>query len=260
MEIHRLTLADEWFIQKGQVDSISRSHFSLGDEVVVCDRQHVMLAEFYDGECPTCHSKMLVKFTRENVEPGTLHTFVGACPKCNKNVTIIFSQHGKQPYIGKCPGCNKKIILEPNYFENIKVFQKAERYIQNVKKVLASILLLAIAIIMFLNYKGLISNEELLVYWREVAIPRTVNIVDSFKEYVVSASINVQFEKSFIAISKNTSIIVNNSRDVFMILLVGLQFVLLTIWNGTLGVYENTCKMLELIKVKTELLIRYFER
>ena len=113
---------------------------------------------------------------------------------------------------------------------------------------------------MFLNYKGLISNEELLVYWREVAIPRTVNIVDSFKEYVVSASINVQFEKSFIAISKNTSIIVNNSRDVFMVLLVGLQFVLLTIWNGTLGVYENTCKMLELIKVKTELLIRYFER
>ncbi|MBD5525393.1 MAG: hypothetical protein HDR04_13445 [Lachnospiraceae bacterium] len=260
MEKHRLTVADEWFIKKGQVDSISRSHFSVGDEVVVCDRQHVMLAEFYDGECPTCHSKKLVQFNRENVEPGSLHTFVGACPKCNKNVTIIFSKHGKQPYIGKCPSCNKQISLAPDYFKNLKVLQQAERYIRTVHRVLEFMLLVAIISVILLNYKGLISNENILMYGKEVILPRTIIIVDRLKEYILSDSVGVQFKNSFIPIVGNTNILVQNALDVFMLMMVGLQSILWIICNESIRVYDNTCDLVRLIKIKTEMLIDYFDK
>ena len=161
MEKHKLTVADEWFIKKGQVDSISRSHFSVGDEVVVCDRQH---------------SKRLVQFSRENVEPAKLHTFVGSCPKCNRNATIIFSRIGNQPFIGRCPNCNKTISLDLGYLIKQKALEYAEHYIRTIHKIITFLLLLAIGSIVFMNYNGLISNDAILFYVKETVLDDYVNL------------------------------------------------------------------------------------
>lgn len=260
MEKHKLTVADEWFIKKGQVDSISRSHFSVGDEVVVCDRQHVMLAEFYDGECPTCHSKRLVQFSRENVEPAKLHTFVGSCPKCNRNATIIFSRIGNQPFIGRCPNCNKTISLDLGYFIKQKALEYAEHYIRTIHKIITFLLLLAIGSIVFMNYNGLISNDAILFYVKETVLPRSIAIFDKLKGCFWSEIVKNQFKESFILIVENTSVFFRNSHDVLVLILIGFQSVLFSIWDKSTRLFDNTCDMFRLFKIRTDMFFEYFQK
>lgn len=118
MQVHKLTSADAWFIEKGQIDALSRSPFHIGDEVVVCDKQHVMLAEFYDGECLICHSRNTVPFSRQSVESGVLRSYVGKCPRCAANVTVLFRQSGAGgPFVGICPKCNRGLSVQKAFLD-----------------------------------------------------------------------------------------------------------------------------------------------
>ena len=71
MLTHKLTEHDDWFINQNRIDSISRTRFQVGHEVVVCSNHHVMLAEFYNGQCNQsgCNSTKLIRFSRQNVQP-----------------------------------------------------------------------------------------------------------------------------------------------------------------------------------------------
>lgn len=271
METHKLTDADEWFLKKGQVDSISRSRFSVGDEVVVCDRQHVMLAEFYDGRCPTCNSEKLVAFSRENVEPGTLHSYIGLCPKCNKNVTIIFSQHGSlNPYTGNCPNCKRKIIFPPDYFIVQRILQNIAAYVGMVNKVLASLLIAMIAIVLLLNYKGIISNQDFLIYIQNVVRPRTFFLAErlqgtfllSLKVYdlILPEVIINKFVQSYAIILDKTGELLENGESAAIILIYGLQSVFLSLSDGTTRIFINTVDLIQLFKEKSESIVTYFRR
>ena len=256
-----MTNADEWFIKKGQIDSISRSHFSVGDEVVVCDRQHVMLAEFYDGECPTCHSKKLVPFCRENVEPGILHSYVGECPRCNENVTIIFCQHGTDnPFIGRCPHCKKKITLASDYFVTQKKSQELGTYIRVVNNVLKILLAVMILVVILLNYTGTISNQNILTYVQNTIIPRTLMLAQMFQSFFLSELVTDRFVNSFLLIIENTNELFENGRKVVVFLVLGLQSVLLSVGNVATQIYLDTYDLLQLFIRKTNYLINYFSR
>lgn len=71
MLTHKLTERDNWFIKQNRLDSISRTRFQVGHEVVVCSNHHVMLAEFYNGQCNQsgCDSTRLIRFSKKNVQP-----------------------------------------------------------------------------------------------------------------------------------------------------------------------------------------------
>lgn len=71
MLTHRLTESDDWFIKQNRIDSISRTPFAVGHEVVVCGNHHVMLADFYSGQCNEsgCGSRKLIQFSKRNVQP-----------------------------------------------------------------------------------------------------------------------------------------------------------------------------------------------
>ncbi len=271
MEIHKLTDADEWFLEKGQVDSISRSRFSVGDEVVVCDRQHVMLAEFYDGKCPTCNSEKLVAFSRENVELGTLYSYIGICPKCNTNVTIMFRQHGSlNPYTGNCPNCKRKITFEPDYFTTQSILQNIVIYVEVANKVLAFLLIAMIIIVVLLNYKGMISNQDFSVYIQNVARPRTFFLAEKLQEtfllslkvydFLRSEVIINRFIQSFAVTLDKTRELFENGKSVAVFLIYGLQSVFLSLSDGTTRIFINSVDLFQLFKEKLESIVIYFRR
>ena len=72
MLAHKLTKNDDWFIKQNRIDSISRTHYAIGHEIVVCSNHHVMLADYYDGKCTAsgCDSTRLIPFSEENVKPA----------------------------------------------------------------------------------------------------------------------------------------------------------------------------------------------
>ena len=70
---YEISSDDSWFLRKKLVDPLSRAQFNVGDIVVVCERKHVLLVDFYEGKCPNCHSLRTIPFTKNNVEHQTVN-------------------------------------------------------------------------------------------------------------------------------------------------------------------------------------------
>ena len=46
----------QWFLEEGRIDPITRSHYRMGDRVVVCDRCHMVSLESTWRDCGGCTS------------------------------------------------------------------------------------------------------------------------------------------------------------------------------------------------------------
>lgn len=164
MSGHVLTRSDSWFLQKGQKDILSRTTFAVGHSVVVCENHHVMLEEFYDGSCPTCHSSVTIPFCRENVEPAALRFFVGACPSCGTHVTIPFKLQGtSRLMIGTCPVCQKNLQVDKSFIQreaSLASFKRLSRMVANTMK---AVFFLLIASVVAFAVLGTIPSQ----HWQE---------------------------------------------------------------------------------------------
>lgn len=257
MEKHKLTAADEWFIQKGQIDSLSRSPFSIGDEVVVCDRQHVMLAEFYGGECHTCHSKKLVKFNVQNVEPASYQILVGLCPKCYKKTTIIYGRHGKGPLKGKCPNCNKNISIDSDELNRVQKYAKAEENIGDLKAILIICLFIEMVSLGIVTFCKL-ENNDFWQLWENLLAPKTLDIIYKLKNNLLSDVLWKEFLNSNVLIFEKLKELVFETIDGLQPMTNGLRTILWIMWCRTVRVYENTRSLVYLIQTKIQMIIEYF--
>ncbi|MDR0918478.1 MAG: hypothetical protein LBM93_04420, partial [Oscillospiraceae bacterium] len=189
MQSHKLTIADSWFIEKGQVDTITRSPFAIGDEVVVCDKKHVSFLECYDGECPVtnCHSKVTVQFNRANVEyeEFKLYSFAGECPKCQRITTILYKQ-SRGVCSGKCPICGQIITVSTNYFRFQAKKHTIQRNIRRLSITLWYIFVVMVIGIGVLTCADIIKHQPALDFFNSVMIPKSMELIDKSQDFIVS--------------------------------------------------------------------------
>jgi transcription elongation factor Elf1 len=138
---HTLTPSDEWFIQKGHKDSLSRSPFGVGQEVVVCENFHVMLAEFRHGSCPSCGSEKTIPFSREILDSQRIKHAIVPCPECNRYVEAKTTLN---PFTKKfetwCPRCRGRINLTERFWLDTASLRKYRRRINFLNQKLQTIL------------------------------------------------------------------------------------------------------------------------
>ena len=111
-----------------------------------------------------------------------------------------------------------------------------------------------------MNYNGLISNDAILFYVKETVLPRSIAIFDKLKGCFWSEIVKDQFKESFILIVENTSVFFRNSHDVLVLILIGFQSVLFSIWDKSTRLFDNTCDMFRLFKIRTDMFLEYFQK
>jgi hypothetical protein len=256
MYTHTLTTEDLWFVEKGQKDSLSKTPFEVGQTVVVCDNRHVMLAEFYDGECPTCHSHNTVSFSRQNVEPGTLHSYTGECPECSEEVTILFRQCGaNNPFVGKCPKCNNDLFISEKFFVEQAFILKLRKYVSRVSIALGWILGLLVFCIFALTATGIISNDNLINYSKGVIFPKMQRVYNNSLDLVASDRFYCAFiltTKEFLA---GNTILLGNISVFFNICIDGLKVLGIGFWEQLRIIIGKTEELMELFGQRTQILI-----
>ncbi len=157
MYSHTLTEKDRWFIDKGTIDSLSRSLFTVGDVVVVCNHKHVMLEEFYTGSCPICKSTVTVPFCRDNV--------------------IYSDQNKPRIQLPKPPEERPYVVTRPrvrrNAFEYLADLFPYEETMCLLNRILGWILGILGVVVAGLLIFGVITNDLLLAYINRVVLPKT---------------------------------------------------------------------------------------
>ena len=167
--IHTLDENDAWFIDKGWIDSLSRSRFKLGDEVVVCDKRHGMLAKYYQGHCHTCKSSETIPFSSLSSAPSR-YKFVG----------------GRLVPQGLKISIRRSVRTKPQEVtQNVSANSASSRG-GMLNFCLGVILILLITAAVLMNYYGIISNDKLLENIREVN-----NIISLQNKVLVSKFLNL---------------------------------------------------------------------
>lgn len=207
MYSHKLTEADRWFIEKGQVDTMSRTPFDIGLTVVVCDHKHVMLADFYDGTCPTCKSTVTVAFGRGAVE------------------------YPKPPKV-------REEFLK--WFFPAKI---ARKIIPKVNVALGWTIGILIAAIFVLVATGTLSNALFLQRIETLLVPRTELLLSRIGSFWFSADAAERFASSGAIISTRNQTIIVNAIAVLSVLGIGL-WSLLTTLLGSLQIPLERSKIL----------------
>ena len=223
MRSHTLSDNDKWFIKKNRVDTLSRSPFSTGDNIVVCANKHVMLLDFYEGTCPSCQSYITVPFNYANVEHGYKLTeadawFVDKNPidkvtkrriSVDDTVVICDNKHMSliTSYDGKCPVCNSETIGSiPIRTELLAWFfpmKFARELLPKVNNILGWILGVLITGVFLLIITGVISNEGLIDHAQMTLIPKTTYIFINIGDFLYSETVGALFfEKSELLIMK----------------------------------------------------------
>lgn len=216
MHKHKLTESDKWFIEKGQVDTLSRTPFAIGHEIVVCDHKHVMLTDFYDGSCPNCHSTITVVFGHSAVE----------YPK---------------------PPKPKEEFLK--WFFPAKT---ARKVISKVNVVLGWVLGILVAAIFILIATGTFSNALFLQRIDTLLVPRTEVLLSRVGEFLFSESVAEKFTNSGSVILARNGAILKNGIAVLSALGVGLCSLFTAIWGGLHMPLEKTKVLFEHIGVRTQ--------
>jgi hypothetical protein len=242
MYSHKLTESDNWFIEKGQIDTITRSHFAIGDEVVVCDKKHVSLLECYDAECPVtnCHSKVTVPFNRKNIEFAeiSLHTFFGECPNCHEEITILYKQVGDE-YSGKCPLCSETITVPSGYFDIQTTIQTLRITFLRLSVAMWCIFVfLIIGIFVLVNLDIL----NLMPTYKPLLIDishKNLSLLDKFREFISSDMLVISLKEINHQIVDRTTILCGNA---FAVLIVWWNNFKSTVNNVSTKTLDIVCK------------------
>jgi len=236
MQTYILSEKDRWFLNKRRIDSLSRSQFSVGDSIVVCDKKHVMLSEYYEGSCHSCNSFTTVPFSYANVEHGYKLTdadswhisknpidrlskkefavgdTVVVCG--NKHMTLISS------YNGICPICGCETIgsipIKKEPFAWFISAKMVRALLPNVNKALGWSLGVLAIILIFLVITGLISHEQLYSQIQTGALPKTKLIFTEIKCFAVSSSVNTSLIQNSNIIFTMSGVLLNNMLAVVM--------------------------------------------
>lgn len=263
---HVLSSADAWFIKKKRVDSLSRSLFTVGDTVVVCRNKHVMLADFYEGECHSCKDRQTVSFCYANVEYGYKLTendewFVLKNPtdKVSKKrisvgdtVVICDNKHMSliTSYNGKCPVCrseNTGVIPErKDLFAWLFPTKKTKRLLSRINPSLGWILGILSVVVLVLILTGTISNERLIEHWEESAFNETLNIFESAVAFIQPTDNLVDnFVEANLNMGSKSNYILNDMLVVLLALINGFAAIyvyaripLQTVMDRTVNIYE----------------------
>lgn len=256
MESHTLTTDDFWFIEKGWKDSLSRTPFEVGQTIVVCENRHVMLAEFYDGVCPTCKSNKTMTFSRQNLELGVFRSYIGECPKCYNEVTILFRQDRKSgSFIGRCPKCNSTHSLSEKFFTEQVIILKYKKYFRRVNLVLGGILGVLVACIFILIVTGNLQNAPLIEYSENVIFPRTQEIYTCLFKFI-------NFDKFYYVFIEATNTFIMKNEILFENII--FHFSMLIEKNRIFGeglrehlrnVFNKTNDLIELFEKRTRIII-----
>lgn len=258
MQTYKLTEEDVWFIEKGQIDSLSRSPFQIGDEVVVCDRRHVMLAKFYDGECPSCNSRKTVPFSRQNVETGTLKSYAGQCPNCTTELTVFLRQFGAgRPYVGKCPKCKHEFSLSATFFKEQARREKLKMHIGRTHAVLGWTLGLLIVGVVILSLVGVVSHDRFALYAKKVIWPRTLRLFDCIPDFIISQRFSGAFASFNGLIAERTAALLIKGVAVLSVLWAGIQETCTAMWKRSMRILINSEIMRKLFIYRTKLLFEW---
>lgn len=220
MNSHKLTTADSWFIEKGQIDSQTRERFDIGHEVVVCENHHVMLLDFYNGECPTCKSKVTVPFNRSNVERKNINLHYNK-PKSANTVN--------PPRIVNPPRTTHTVTDRRRIFG----FQRFRRYIINSKYVFMWILGLLICCGIVLNLTGIISNERFFECVQVSILPKTKLMLFGLRNFLASDEVNQSFINANSIIIAKSGILLANMLAIFLVLVKGTKDLIYLIFIRT---------------------------
>ena len=239
MHSHKLTETDSWFIEKGRVDSLSRSPFVLGNTVVVCNNKHVMLLEFYEGKCPTCNSEITLPFSRSNVD-----------------------------YLSP----QKAASVSP---QRLYPARTTRKFFPLANKVLGWTLGILVFVVCVLTFTGSISNESLIYRLRSSVFPKTRLMLESAEEFffpdaaiasIEGASREILAKNgdlpakplftdklSALIIGANNYIIVRNK-----LLSVNIITAIIALVNGLIVIAINTSEQLQAAYHRTKELSRLF--
>lgn len=219
MNKHKLTESDKWFIEKGQVDTLSRTPFDVGHEVVVCDHKHVMLADFYDGTCPTCHSTITVNFGR-------------------RAVVYLKPLKHKEEFI--------------KWFFPSRI---ARKIVPMINTALGWILGLVVAAVVVLVATGALSNELLLQRLEGVLVPKTGLLLSRIGNFWFSESVADKFASFGTVILIKNRIVYANAIAVLSTLSVDLWNLLTMLWSGFQRPRNKSKMLFECVSVRTQDLI-----
>lgn len=240
------------------MDSISRSPFQIGDKVVVCDRQHVMLAEFYDGECPSCRSRKTVTFSRRNVEMGTLKSYMGPCPVCSAQLAVLLRKRGAGwSYGGKCPKCGHEFSLSAAFIDRPAQREKFKTYIGRVNAVLAWLLGLLIAGVIVFSLAGAVPHDRFVLHVENTAWPRILSLLARVPDFIGVQELGGAFAASGGLIAERTAALLVKGAALLSLWWAVLQQTYAAAWNRTMRILTNSKGMWTLIVYKTKLLLEW---
>ncbi len=243
------------------MDSITRSPFQIGDEVVVCDKQHVMLAEFYDGECPTCHSHNTVPFSRQSVETRILMSYAGVCPVCTVEMTALLRQYSVGgPFVGKCPKCNKYFSFDARWLKEQARGEKFRTRIRKVNAILGWVLGLLIVIIIGFSLAGVLQNDRFILYAENMVWPKTLLLFDRIPDFIVSKKISKGFWALNSLAAERTASLLIKGAAVLSLFGVGVQDICMALWRRSIKVLANSEELLKLFVYKTKLLLEWIKK
>ena len=222
MHTHKLTESDSWFIEKGLLDSNSRSPFTVGDIVVVCNNKHVMLFEFYDGECISCSSTRTVPFSQTNIMHKKIEFHK---PLKIDNLKIEFPEQSES---------------EEEFLKWFFPSSIARRVIPKVNLVLKWLLgIIVIGLIVFIATDE-IPNDQFLIH---------------FSDFWVSSNVSSRFIAFNLNILSQNRIVLTNFHAVLGGFGIGSANIVIYLWTHLQIFINRTMVMLELIYNQTTLLI-----
>ena len=174
---------------------MSRTPFNVGQVVVVCDHKHVMLADFYDGICPTCHSSITVPFERNSVE----------YPKPPKPKPEFLS-----------------------WFFPANVTRKLLPKIITALGWMLGIMVVSLAILIA---TGTLSNNLFLYRIENLLIPKTQVILSRIDSFWFTETIAEKFASSGLLILSRNEIIFAKTLAVLSVMGTSLWSILISLWS-----------------------------
>jgi len=267
---------DSWFVKKKRLDSLSRSQFLIGDSVVVCNNKHVMLSDFYEGECHTCKDRQTVSFCYANVEYGYKLTdndawFIYKNPtdKISKKsisvgdtVVICDNKHMSliTSYSGKCPICESEhtgtIPIRKELFSWLFPTKPTKRLLYRLNFALGWLLGILIIAVFTLILTGIISNEHLVEYWEGSVLPDTIMIFESVIDFVRPINgFSDYFLETSLSMASRNNVLLNELLAVSLMVLNGFASIYIYLGISLQLVAERTEKMFEMFDTQTHRLI-----
>lgn len=217
-----------------------------------------MLAEFYDGECPSCHSCKTVPFSRRNVEAGTLKSYAGQCPVCTKELTVLLRQRGAgMPYFGKCPKCNREFSLSATFFEKQAQMEKFKTCIGRANAVLGWTLGLLIVNVIIFSLAGAVPHDRFALYTENVIWPQTLLLFDRIPDFIITQRFSEAFDAFNGLIAERTAALLIKGVTVLSILWAGIQEACMAMQKQSMRVLINSESMWRLFVYKTKPLFEW---